>query len=83
MLNRYTTGPCAAGLSLATFPVYAPRISLSSVARQIRRIHRDSRGGAGMTGGRRSGVAARRGTCRGVFGFDKVRYCAYTPQLIA
>ena len=31
MLNRYTTGPCAAGLSLATYLVYPPRILLSSV----------------------------------------------------
>ncbi len=83
MLNRYTTGPCAAGLSLATFLVYPPRISLSSVAGQIRRIRRDSRGGAGGTAGRRSGVTARRGIGAGVFGFDKVHYCAYTPQLIA
>ena len=29
----------------------------------------------------RSGRAA--GNLPGVFGFDKVRYCAYTPQLIA
>ena len=65
MLNRYTTGPCAAGLSLATYLVYPPRISLSSVAGQIRRIHRRSWGGAGMAAGLRSGVAARRETWAG------------------
>lgn len=34
-------------------------------------------GGAAFRGG---GAA---GNLPGVFGFDKVRYCAYTPQLIA
>ena len=77
MLNRYTTGPCAAGLFLATFLVYPPRILLSSVI--IGRFFKRS----GPAMGLRSGVAGRRGICRGVFGFDKVRYCAYTPQLIA